>query len=607
MTQWIAGITRGHNGGCCLLKDGKIEFAIEEERFTRHKYDSAPLYCMMKIKEHIGNDILSSLVVAHTQPLHESSGKLEYSNEDVYTGWARKLGLIDRDTAVQRYQHGGDNTQVIDVSKIHHKLHAACAFYRSGFESAVSLIVDGAGAALEFGWDNTRELFWEVESIYGCNYPAEFNCLYKHAACSTPVPRQVEGAFDNSLIDPYEKGKCMMILDSTCGITKSYEAVTQYCGFPGIEAGKTMGLSPYGKSNDKIPALFPEVDGDFVPSNTNIFLPSYPQCGIVNEGYVSELLTPPDIESEDLTRLQNRRDMAYAIQKETAEQMVNLIRMAVEASGNPNVVLSGGYGLNCVSNYYYKQQLEDEGINLYVEPISSDAGTAVGAALLQYHRVSSNKDVKDYSGLYLGPKYNYTNNDIESLSDKYAAEIIDTNDKDVVELITNKNIVALFQGRSEAGPRALGNRSLLYDPTDPKGKDIVNKVKRREYFRPFAGSILEEHVHDWFDLVDMDDTPYMMYAVKCREGVEEKIPSIIHVDGTCRIQTVNKEQNENYYNLIKEFFEQTGCPIVFNTSFNLGGEALVETLEDALYTLANSDIEYLYLPEFGKLITIKND
>ena len=99
----------------------------------------------------------------------------------------------------------------------------------------------------------------------------------------------------------------------------------------------------------------------------------------------------------------------------------------------------------------------------------------------------------------------------------------------------------------------------------------------------------------------------MMYAVKCREGVEEKIPSIIHVDGTCRIQTVNKEQNENYYNLIKEFFEQTGCPIVFNTSFNLGGEALVETLEDALYTLANSDIEYLYLPEFGKLITIKND
>ena len=165
----------------------------------------------------------------------------------------------------------------------------------------------------------------------------------------------------------------------------------------------------------------------------------------------------------------------------------------------------------------------------------------------------------------------------------------------------------MFQGKSESGPRALGNRSILYDPRDPKGKDIVNKVKHREYFRPFAGSILAEHVHEWFDLVDMEDTPYMMYAVKCQEGVQEKIPSIIHVDGTCRIQTVTEEQNENYYKLINEFFKQTGCPIIFNTSFNLGGEPLVETLDDALRTLANSDIEYLYLPEYSTLIYVQNE
>ena len=207
----------------------------------------------------------------------------------------------------------------------------------------------------------------------------------------------------------------------------------------------------------------------------------------------------------------------------------------------------------------------------------------------------------------LGIDYNYKLDDVESVAEKYNAEITDANDKDVVDLILNKNIVSLFQGRSESGPRALGNRSILYDPRDPKGKDIVNKVKHREYFRPFAGSILAEHVHEWFDLVDMEDTPYMMYAVKCQEGVEEKIPSIIHVDGTCRIQTVTEEQNENYYKLINEFFKQTGCPIIFNTSFNLGGEPLVETLDDALRTLSNSDIEYLYLPEFGKLVTIKND
>jgi len=152
----------------------------------------------------------------------------------------------------------------------------------------------------------------------------------------------------------------------------------------------------------------------------------------------------------------------------------------------------------------------------------------------------------------------------------------------------------------------LGNRSLVYDPRDPNGKDHVNMVKRREYFRPFAGSILKEHVHEWFDLRGMDETPFMMYAVKCQDGIEEKIPAIIHVDGTCRIQTVTEDQNPNYHSLIQTFYEKTGCPIIFNTSFNLGGEPLVETLEDACRTLAESDIEYLYLPEYGLMVEVKN-
>ena len=141
-----------------------------------------------------------------------------------------------------------------------------------------------------------------------------------------------------------------------------------------------------------------------------------------------------------------------------------------------------------------------------------------------------------------------------------------------------------------------------FDPTFEDGKEFVNQVKRREYFRPFAGSILVEDVHEWFDLRGMDDSPHMMYAVHCKEGVAEKIPSIIHVDGSCRIQTVSREDNPHYYDIIKAFKERTGVPIVFNTSFNLGGEPLVETLEDALWTLQESDIEYLYLPESGKLI-----
>jgi len=208
--------------------------------------------------------------------------------------------------------------------------------------------------------------------------------------------------------------------------------------------------------------------------------------------------------------------------------------------------------------------------------------------------------------VYLGPDWNITNEDVDNAAKMFDGEVSDATNEDIVELITNRNIVTVFQGRSENGPRALGNRSILYDPTDPNGKDFINSVKHREYFRPFAGSILEEDVHEWFDLRGMESSPTMMYAVNCQPGVEEKIPAIIHVDGTCRIQTVNRDQNPNYYDLIKAFKDKTGCPIVFNTSFNLGGDPLVETLQDAFHTLASSKIEYCYLPELGKLVKVKN-
>ena len=215
--------------------------------------------------------------------------------------------------------------------------------------------------------------------------------------------------------------------------------------------------------------------------------------------------------------------------------------------------------------------------------------------------------VRPGNTLYLGPAYCYTNDEIESKVAAAGATVTDATYKDVVKLLREKNIVTMFQGRSENGPRALGNRSVLFDPTFKDGKDFVNEVKRREYFRPFAGSILEDDVHDWFDLRGMKNSPHMMYAVNCQPGVEEKIPSIIHEDHTCRIQTVTAEQNEHYYNLIKAFKDETGVPILFNTSFNLGGEPLVETLDDALWTLQNSDIEYLFLPEYGKLVHVPNN
>jgi carbamoyltransferase len=167
----------------------------------------------------------------------------------------------------------------------------------------------------------------------------------------------------------------------------------------------------------------------------------------------------------------------------------------------------------------------------------------------------------------------------------------------VVELLLQQKVGAIFQGSSEIGPRALGNRSIIFDPRNPNGKEIVNIVKKREWYRPFAGTIMLEYVHDYFEMLTLKESPWMSFAVKAKPKAHKEIPSIIHVDGTCRIQTVTKEQNKNFYELIEEFYKKTGVPVLFNTSFNLAGAPLVETIEDALDTINNSDISFLYLPE----------
>lgn len=600
MAQWIAAITRGHNAGVCLLKDGQVVFAIEEERLSRHKYDGGPFACMVKILDY--TDKLDFLVIAHTQPLKETAGRIDFTGDDVYTGMARKLGLIDRKADI--YNH----PQVIDLSHMHHKLHAACAFYRSGFDNAVALVVDGAGTFIPMNFGNSQEMTWELESIFSCRYPVNFKTLYKHQGGRGPwqgflIPDMSSEQFG-------EDGTHQLVIDDTAGITKAYEAVTQYCGWAPIEAGKTMGLFPYGQPNENVPSIYTDGGGGrWRTSDRNVIIPTYPNGAEVNAGRFAYLDSAEDFDNrDDVTLLQNRRDMAYAVQTQSQAEVVKLIRKAVEMSGIKNVVLSGGYGLNCVANYHYLDALKDEGINFYVEPISNDAGTCIGAALMVYHKVNDDDTIRPYAdSLYLGPAYCYSDEEIQAVAEKYnATSVRKATHTDVVKLLREKNIVTMFQGRSESGPRALGNRSILFDPTFEDGKDFVNRVKRREYFRPFAGSILHEHAHEWFDMRGLEQSPHMMYAMNCQPGVAEKIPSIIHVDGTCRIQTVKREQNPHYYDLISEFHKESGMPILFNTSFNLGGEPLVETLDDAVRTLANSDMEYLYLPEYGFIIEVKN-
>jgi len=376
MSLWIAGITRGHNAGVCLLKDGEIVFAIEEERLSRKKYDGGPYASMVKILEY--TDTLDYLFIAHTQDLKETAGAVDYTGDDVYTGLARKLGLIDNSPDVDIYNH----PQVIDLSKNHHKLHASCAFYRSGFDSAVAVIVDGAGTFIPLNINGQDHMTYELESIFTCNYPANFKTVYKHLGGNGPYPSEhsmnMSGEWFDEPDTSYE-----FILDDTAGIVKTYEAVTEYCGWSSIEAGKTMGLFPYGGPNNNIPELYNDAGGNWRSSNRSVIIPTYPNGAKINQNRYDELKTPENV--EDLTYLQNRRDLAYAVQTQSQQEVLNLIRKAVEVTGNKNVVISGGYGLNCVANYWYLGQLKDEGINVYVEPVSNDAGTAMGAALLYYY------------------------------------------------------------------------------------------------------------------------------------------------------------------------------------------------------------------------------
>lgn len=587
---YILGIARGHNAGACLLKDGEIVFSLEEERLSRQKYDGGPYATMLKVKEY--TDTLDYIFVSHTQSLQETAGKVDYSGDDVYTGLARKMGFISRK------EDNRNHPQVIDLSHSHHKIHAAIAFYRSGFTDAVAVIIDGAGTVYQAGFRNENVALWETETVFDCSYPANFKTLYKHLGCRNPITSVIN--YNENSEKFGESGTHIEFISGNAGITKVYEAVTEYCGFSSIEAGKTMGLFPYGKPNSNIPKLF--IDTQLAPiSDRNVIVPQYPNGAIVNAAVYPELFTNTD---QDLTKCQNRRDLAYSCQTETQQQALDVILNAVKLSGKKQVVLSGGYALNCVANYWYLTELNKHGVELYVEPVSNDGGTAIGVALWGYHQMTQSVAPHPRE-IYLGPQYTYTEEEIIATASKYQAEVHSATKEDVVNLMTSKNIVAMFQGRSENGPRALGNRSLMFDPTFVDGKDFVNEIKHREYFRPFAGSILEEDVHEWFDLRGMPNSPHMMYAVNCQPGVEEKIPAIIHVDGTCRIQTVNREDNPHYYDVIKAFKAKTGVPIIFNTSFNLGGEPLVETLEDALWTLSQTGIDYLYLPEYNKLITVK--
>ena len=566
MSYNILGINPGHNGSACLVADGELVYYVEEERLSRLKYDGNPFKAMVDIMHRYPVD---ELVIVGTHPDHPTLG---WTMEDVFTGLVRKYN---------------PNVKTTILGHEHHLTHAACAFYNSGFKKAVAIVVDGAGTYKDIKMNEDGSVVakgCETESVWACEYPANFSVLHKVFGDN----------FQNRMVnDKFDVGNSVTIV-------KAYEAVTNYLGFSFLEAGKTMGLSSYGKDNPEIPQLFKDNR-----ASKDIFIPEYPRGAYIDDQsnpIFRRNRDPKNFHRNFNEVLDIEKDLAYKIQQETQEKVGDLIEQAINVTKINQVVLAGGYGLNCVANYYLQKRFPN--VEIYCEPISHDGGTAIGGAKLTWHGNNNDRTIRKQTSLYYGPKYHpeQIRQALLQVEDKYTTYIGEP--KTVAELLSENNIVAIYQGSSEAGPRALGNRSILYNPTDPNGKDFVNQVKGREWFRPFAGTILKEHANEYFDMAGLEETPHMMHCVDVLPNKQDEIKAITHVDGTCRIQTVTKEQNENYYNVIEAFKEITGTPIVFNTSFNLAGEPLVETIYDALSTLENSDIKYLYLPEL-KLILEK--
>lgn len=555
MTYNILAINPGHNGSAALLVDGVLVYYAEEERLSRMKYDGNPFRAMLECLTHFHVD---ELIIGGTSP---DLSKLPWTYEDAYTALTRKYN---------------PNVKVTNMGHQHHLGHAAGAFYNSGFKTAVAVIVDGAGSVHSVQMDeNTATAGFETESIYKCSYPQQFEPIYK---------RYADGSsryFHNGIQE----------FDNSVTITKAYEAVSQYLGFGFIEAGKTMGLAPYGSFDSNIPELFVQGKG-----NKNVLQPMYPAGALIDENRFHYLKRSqdPKLWHRDFTKVTKVDcNLAWRVQQETQTLVGDLIEVATKNTGETNVVIAGGYGLNCVANYYYLDRFPN--LNIYVDPISHDGGTSIGLAKLAWYAHSQNTNAIALTSIYLGADQ-LDNIDIEIAKSKLKLKknvYVD----EVATLLADKNIVAVFQGRAEGGPRALGNRSILFDPRDANGKNFVNRVKGREWFRPFAGSVMQEYAHEWFEMRSLKSSPFMMYAVNVLPTKIDQIPAVTHVDGTCRIQTVSDKQNPHYYNLIKSFYHKTNVPILFNTSFNLAGDPLVETIKDAIDTVERSDIPYLYIPE----------
>lgn len=574
-----------HDSAACLVVDGDIVGAAQEERFTRKKHDSefpinAIQYCLDEASIE-ASDI--DYVVFYDKPFLKFERLFETYLAFAPRGFksfATSLPVWIKDKLFQK-------TVIIDALKDnlggdldwserllfseHHLSHAASAFFPSPFEEAAVLTMDGVGE-------------WATTSL--------------------AIGRGNKLTVKNEIHFPHSIGLL-------------YSAITYYIGFK-VNSGeyKVMGLAPYGdpKYVDLIKNHLIDIkeDGSF-----HLDMSYFNYCtGLTMTNAKFDKLFGAPARKPESTLTQREMDIAASIQAVTEELVIKLARGIKKTTGLRNLCLAGGVALNCVANG--KLLRENIFENIWIQPASGDAGGAVGAALAAYYLMLNQPrkiDAKDsMRGAYLGPEY--SQKDIEKRLANAGAKFEVVNDSDLIDFtaqaLADGKAVGWHQGRMEFGPRSLGGRSIIADPRSPSVQKQLNlKVKYRESFRPFAPSVLKEDASDWFQI--KADSPYMLLVADVAKdkqfemtseqkklfGIEKlnvprsKIPAVTHVDYSARIQTVHKETNPKYYALISKFKELTGCPVLVNTSFNVRGEPIVCSPEDAFNCLMGTDIEFL--------------
>jgi carbamoyltransferase len=571
-----------HDAAAALVVDGKIISAAQEERFTRKKNDSDfPRHAVQSCLRHASLTLAQlDAVVFYDKPLLKFTRLLETYLAVAPGGWrtfptvmSNWLGeKLDLRKAI-RAELPELRTDCRVLFTGHHQSHAASAFYPSPFDEAAILTIDGVGE-------------WATTTI-GHGHGREIKMLK-------------ELRFPHSL-----------------GLV--YSAFTDYCGFR-INSGeyKLMGLAPYGepKFADAIrrELLDLKTDGSFWLNLD--FFDFLRGTTMTNEKFYRLFGGPPRGPEEKIT--QRHMDVARSIQLVTEEIMLLLARHARDATGQKNLCLAGGVALNCVANGIILREKIFE--HIWIQPAAGDAGGALGAALAAWHADKENPRVAvapdSMQASLLGP--GFSDDEIETVLRSHNA-VFQKLEKAAmldftVELLKTEKVIGWFQGRMEFGPRALGNRSILGDARSTKMQSVMNlKVKFRESFRPFAPIVRRERVTDYFEL-DVA-SPYMLLVAPvkkelCREvspeftgldrlkGIRSTLPAITHVDYSARIQTVERKSNPLLYDLLLRFEQATGCGVLVNTSFNVRGEPIVATPDDAYRCFMNTEMDYLILGSF---------